>query len=232
MKILYLHGWRSVPGGVKPSWLRSRGHEVCNPALDAEDLQVAIRQGQSAFEQQLPDVIIGASRGAVIAQSLDCGTVPRVLMCPAWKRWEPSRPLRAPVLILHSPTDELVPWQDSVELLERSGLSRELLISVGVDHRLSDEGSLEVLQWACGMLLAGEQLPPDEDVEQSAGRAGVTGAEASYICDSCGEEIVIPVDISEGDSQTLIEDCPVCCRANTIHLWMQDDGEIRSNVES
>ncbi|HCP12381.1 MAG TPA: CPXCG motif-containing cysteine-rich protein [Planctomycetaceae bacterium] len=75
-------------------------------------------------------------------------------------------------------------------------------------------------------------MPPDEDVEQSAGRAGVTGAEASYICDSCGEEIVIPVDISEGDSQTLIEDCPVCCRANTIHLWMQDDGEIRSNVES
>ena len=27
MKILFLHGWHSVPGGVKPSYLVQHGHE-------------------------------------------------------------------------------------------------------------------------------------------------------------------------------------------------------------
>ena len=36
--------------------------------------------------------------------------------------------------------------------------------------------------------------------------------EASYICDACGEEIVIPFDISQGSSQEYVEDCPVCCQ--------------------
>jgi len=34
MKVLYLHGWTSAPGGVKPAMLRARGHEVVEPALD------------------------------------------------------------------------------------------------------------------------------------------------------------------------------------------------------
>ena len=42
--------------------------------------------------------------------------------------------------------------------------------------------------------------------------------EASYICDACGEEIVIPVDLSAGESQEYVEDCPVCCRPNVIHV--------------
>jgi hypothetical protein len=37
MTILLLHGWHSVPGGVKPSYLASHGHEVINPALDNHD---------------------------------------------------------------------------------------------------------------------------------------------------------------------------------------------------
>ena len=47
--------------------------------------------------------------------------------------------------------------------------------------------------------------------------------EASYTCDSCGEEIVIPVDLSAGTTQTYVEDCPVCCRANEIHVKIDDD---------
>ncbi len=34
--------------------------------------------------------------------------------------------------------------------------------------------------------------------------------EASYVCDALGEEIVIPIDFSQGDSQQYVEDCPVC----------------------
>jgi hypothetical protein len=37
MKILFLHGWHSVPGGVKPTHLARHGHEVINPALPDDD---------------------------------------------------------------------------------------------------------------------------------------------------------------------------------------------------
>jgi transposase-like protein len=47
--------------------------------------------------------------------------------------------------------------------------------------------------------------------------------EASYVCDSCGEEIVIPVDYSAGEHQDFVEDCPVCCRPNVIHLTIDED---------
>lgn len=55
--------------------------------------------------------------------------------------------------------------------------------------------------------------------------------EASYICDACGEEIVIPLDISQGPHQEYVEDCPVCCRANVIHVDFDDDGEARAWAE-
>lgn len=42
--------------------------------------------------------------------------------------------------------------------------------------------------------------------------------QASYICDACGEEIVIDIDPSAGASQEYVEDCPVCCRPNVIHV--------------
>jgi predicted RNA-binding Zn-ribbon protein involved in translation (DUF1610 family) len=47
--------------------------------------------------------------------------------------------------------------------------------------------------------------------------------EASYVCPSCGEEIVIPLDWSAGESQEYVEDCPVCCRANIIHVELDDE---------
>lgn len=50
--------------------------------------------------------------------------------------------------------------------------------------------------------------------------------EASYVCDSCGEEIVVPVDASAGSSQSYVEDCPVCCHPNVIHIEFED-GEPR-----
>ena len=51
--------------------------------------------------------------------------------------------------------------------------------------------------------------------------------EASYLCDACGEEIVVPIDLSAGTSQEYVEDCPVCCRPNVIHIEIDDDGEAR-----
>ena len=42
--------------------------------------------------------------------------------------------------------------------------------------------------------------------------------EAAYICPSCGEQIVIPIDPTAGNDQQYTEDCPVCCNPNIIHL--------------
>lgn len=49
--------------------------------------------------------------------------------------------------------------------------------------------------------------------------------EAAYVCDACGQEIVIPLDLSAGERQEYVEDCPVCCHANVIHVEIADDGE-------
>lgn len=52
--------------------------------------------------------------------------------------------------------------------------------------------------------------------------------EISYICEACGEEIVVPLDISAGESQEYVEDCPVCCRPMVIHVEIDAaSGEVR-----
>ena len=51
--------------------------------------------------------------------------------------------------------------------------------------------------------------------------------EATYICESCGEEIVVPVDISGGTQQDYVEDCPVCCHPMSLHVEIDDEGEAR-----
>ncbi len=49
--------------------------------------------------------------------------------------------------------------------------------------------------------------------------------EGSYTCPSCGEEIVIPLDLSAGSEQEYGEDCPVCCHPNIIHVELFEDGD-------
>ena len=56
--------------------------------------------------------------------------------------------------------------------------------------------------------------------------------EGSYICNACGEEIVIPIDLSSGSSQDYTEDCPVCCRPNLIHVEIEPSGEVRVWAEA
>jgi hypothetical protein len=62
-------------------------------------------------------------------------------------------------------------------------------------------------------------------------RSRRVAVEAAYVCDSCGEEIVIPVDVSQGTTQEYVEDCPVCCRANVIHVEIDDRQEVRAWAE-
>jgi len=48
---------------------------------------------------------------------------------------------------------------------------------------------------------------------------------ASYVCPSCGETIDIALDRSAGDEQEYVEDCPVCCNPNVIHVEYFGDDE-------
>ena len=145
MKILYLHGWNSVVGGVKPTYLRSHGHEVIEPALDHEDFEAALRTAQAAFDQHQPEVVVGSSRGGAVAVNLKSGSARLILICPAWKKWGVVKTTKPGTLILHSRADDVVPFEDSVELTTKSGLPETALIEVGRDHRLADSEPLEAL---------------------------------------------------------------------------------------
>ncbi len=50
--------------------------------------------------------------------------------------------------------------------------------------------------------------------------------EASYVCDRCGEEIIIPIDPSAGARQEYVEDCPVCCTPNVMRIEIDGNGDI------
>jgi len=49
--------------------------------------------------------------------------------------------------------------------------------------------------------------------------------EGAYVCPTCGERIVIPVDRSGGAEQQYVEDCPVCCNPNVIHVELFEADE-------
>src|SRR3954447_18321481 len=142
MKVLFLHGWRSVPGGVKPTFLAQHGHEVINPKLPDEDFNEAVRIAQAEFDRHQPQVVVGSSRGGAVAMNIDSGNARLVLLCPAWRRWGTARTVKPGTVILHSRADDVVPFTDSEELIRNSGLPASALIEVGSDHRLADPASL------------------------------------------------------------------------------------------
>ena len=68
----------------------------------------------------------------------------------------------------------------------------------------------------------------EEEVDRGQEPADLELAEeASYVCGSCGEEIVVPLDPSAGESQSYVEDCPVCCVPNEITVEYDEDGSAR-----
>jgi len=149
MKILFLHGWRSVPGGVKPTFLKDHGHTVINPPLDDDDFAAALRTAQFEFDKHQPEVVVGSSRGGAVAMNINSGNARLVLLCPAWKNRGTARTVKPGTAILHSRADDVIPFADSEELVRTSGLPASALIEVGTDHRLADPEPLAALLRAC-----------------------------------------------------------------------------------
>lgn len=149
MKILFLHGWTSSPGGKKPRFLTSHGHTVLNPALPDDDFEAAVGIAQVEYDECSPHVVVGSSRGGAVAMNIDHGDTPLVLLCPAWKKWGSASKVHSKTVILHSKADDVIPFQDSVELVGNSPLPESALVQVGSDHRLADEEPLQKLLEAC-----------------------------------------------------------------------------------
>jgi len=71
MKILFLHGLESKPGGTKARKLEEAGHEVLNPALPKHSLEESITIAQLLVDYESPDIIVGSSRGGAVATAQD-----------------------------------------------------------------------------------------------------------------------------------------------------------------
>lgn len=151
MTILFLHGWESTPGGKKPSFFSENGHRVLNPPLPDDDFDRAVAVAQTAFDEGQPQLVVGSSRGGAVALNIDSHNVPLLLICPAWKKWGATRAAKPNAIILHSPTDEIIPFAQSEELLAESPSGVEL-VAFGSDHRMADPATLRM------MLRLGERL--------------------------------------------------------------------------
>jgi len=149
MRILFLHGWNSVPGGVKPIYLPRHGHDVLNPKLPDEDFDEAVKIAQADFDTHQPGAVVGSSRGGAVAMNITSGDARLVLLCPEWKKWGTAKTVKPGTVILHSRADDVVPFADSEELVRNSCLPGHALIEIGDDHRLADPAPLKAMLEAC-----------------------------------------------------------------------------------
>jgi hypothetical protein len=115
MKILFLHGWQSVPCGVKPTFLAQHGHTVINLALD-DDNFAAPATAQVEFDNHQPQVVVGSDHGGAVAMNINSGSAKLVLLCPAWKNLGFAKTVKLGTVILHSRADDVIPFADSEEL--------------------------------------------------------------------------------------------------------------------
>src|SRR5262245_14284685 len=175
MKVLFLHGWRSVPGGVKPTYLKDHGHEVINPKLPDEDFAEAVRIAQAEYDKHQPKAVVGSSRGGAVAMNINSGEARLVLLCPAWRKYGTARTVKHGTVILHSRADDVVPFADSAELARTSGAT---LIEVGMDHRLADPEPLLRMLEACGGAPAA--LNPGDVVRAVVRKTAVFGLFCEY----------------------------------------------------
>jgi predicted esterase YcpF (UPF0227 family) len=143
LKILFLHGLESLPGGTKVRYLEKNGFKVFNPYMPKSSWEKSIQSAQSVIDDESPDIIIGSSRGGAIALNLQTRGAKLVLIAPAWKRFGGNIELcDETTVVIHSKNDEIIPYSDSIELKENHSVT---LISCGENHRMHDGDALEAI---------------------------------------------------------------------------------------
>jgi hypothetical protein len=139
MKILFLHGLESKPGGSKPKALAAAGHEVIEPQLSRDDWQGSVDAAKDAYEEHLPAAVVGSSRGGAVAMAAQLPLGKMVLIAPAWKKYCPTCPIPPGTTTLLSRRHDVITHDDSRLLSKMYGAK---LISVGSDHRMNDSEAL------------------------------------------------------------------------------------------
>jgi len=145
MNIVYLHGRLSSPNSSKRKELQKAGHHVFAPALPKDDWDKSLSIAAEMISRVQPDVIVASSRGGAVALNIDTGTVPLVLIAPAWRKFGAStRPEpKGSTTILHSVNDDVVPVADSVHL--SNSLPGTKFIEVGACHRMNDAPAISAM---------------------------------------------------------------------------------------
>jgi hypothetical protein len=135
-KVLFLHGWFST-GESKESYLLSLGYKVKKPSLSNFSFQDALEQAQKDYDEFKPHVIVGSSRGGAVALNLKSDDTPLILLAPAWSRFGKVKEIsKSNVVIIHSEHDNMVDFNDSVDLVNNSKVPVQL-IKTGEDHQLN-----------------------------------------------------------------------------------------------
>ena len=139
MKVLFLHGLESKPGGSKAEALKAAGFEVLNPALPKESFDIAIKIAQDIINTEKPSVVVGSSRGGAVAMAINPLNAQRVLIAPAWKKYGVSN-IIDPSIVLHAEYDDVVPFEDTQELFRNNtGIT---VIACDDDHRMRKDETL------------------------------------------------------------------------------------------
>jgi len=141
MKIVYLHGKKSNPNSNKRKLLENMGHTVYAPFLDKDSWEQSVNAAREVISQHNPDIIVASSRGAAVAMATNT-PVPLVLIAPAWAKYCPWSTCRANTVILHSKSDEVIPFKESLKLSHSAGAK---LVEIGSNHRMNCEGVYETL---------------------------------------------------------------------------------------
>tara|TARA_Y100000593_G_C4088812_1_gene227511 strand:- start:35 stop:508 length:474 start_codon:yes stop_codon:yes gene_type:complete len=142
-KILFLHGREGTPEGSKVTYLRDCGYRVISPVLPKDNWNLSIQRAQSCFDAFLPDIIVGSSRGGAIACNIQGGNTPKILIAPAYNKFNCQiYDVDDSTIVLHCPTDKIVAFEDSKKLVEAFNVD---LRSCGVCHRMKDPDALKHL---------------------------------------------------------------------------------------
>ena len=143
MKILFLHGKESKPGGTKANFLKEAGHTVLNPLLPKDDWDESVRIARKLWDEEGPDVVVGSSRGGAVAMSIGMPADKMVLVAPAWRKFcKEEVAVPENTVILHSGDDDVIPYMDSLLIAIKL---RTRVVRVGEDHRMNDPEALERL---------------------------------------------------------------------------------------
>lgn len=163
LRVLFVHGLMSSPGGRKARYLAER-FEALTPQMQTGDFPSCLEVQRAAIASHRPDVVVASSfGGAVLVELIARGEWrgPTLLLAQAALRVDVTArlPAELPVLLVHGRSDEVVPIEESRTLAATSSSAR--LIETEDEHRLIEltrsERLAELVHEAAAHFAAGPQ---------------------------------------------------------------------------